>query len=216
MATATFFITALITANLFPSPSDTSSPAYALPVRPFAGVPTLGPVLATLLPAHLSLRRYLSTKRETRLKQVPYLLSGLTFSLGLLMSGMVSPLKVISFLRCLPPFTAFDPSLAMIILGGVLPNGIHYAYLKRSNVCPTTTFPWEKWCVPSTTEIDRRLVLGSTVFGVGWGLCGVCPGPALVSLSETMLGAVSGSGGLLGVLSFLCSMAIGMGLARLV
>lgn len=155
------------------------------------------------------LERYLVTKYPTDarrppgwIKEVPYFVSGLTFALGLQISGMISPLKVISFLQ---PFQAnFDPSLAMVVLGGVIPNTLHYQGLKHQ-----AKLAWEEWRVPSRTDIDWRLIVGSVAFGLGWGLAGVCPGPGLVGLSQSFL-----MGGTDKVAGWLGAMLVGMAVAR--
>ena len=165
----------------------------------------------------LALRRYLVIHPLAPLHSLPYLLAGLTFSLGLLMSGMVSPLKVISFLRLLPPWQHFDPSLAMIVLGGVLPNLIHYQSLKPISPNSGPNYPWESWRIPQRKDIDWKLTIGSAIFGIGWGLCGVCPGPVLVNLSQTFVDLVMGKAHiatLLGVGSFISAMIMGMKVGR--
>ena len=139
-------------------------------------------VIAASIP--MLLRIYLLTHRQASdLRILPYALSGLTFSLGLLISGMVSPLKVISFLRLIPPWTVFDPSLFFIVLGGVVPNAVDWAFTTSK----TPRLPWEAWRVPDRKDIDWKLLLGSAVFGVGWGMAGVCPGPAIVALGEAFV-----------------------------
>lgn len=158
----------------------------------------------------------------TALQLTPYLLTGITFSLGLILSGMVSPLKVIGFLRFPPPMAGFDPSLALVFLGGVVPNAIHWR-----GVVPVPKLPWEKWRVPSRTDIDWRLVLGSLLFGLGWGLAGVCPGPAVVAggqLSWNLLASVGAKGpdavfgvdgaALLGWAAFADLLVLGMAAAK--
>jgi len=135
-------------------------------------------------------------------KELPYFLSGLIFALGLQISGMLSPLKVISFLQPFSP--TFDPSLAMVVIGGVIPNMLHYVDLKKE-----AKLFWEEWRVPARRDIDWRLITGSVLFGLGWGLAGVCPGPALVGLSHGLLnGSAAKVGGWLG------AMVVGMAIGR--
>ena len=138
-------------------------------------------------------------------RELPYLLHGLTFSLGLMISGMVSPLKVLSFLQPFSP--SFDPSLAMIVLAGVVPNGIHYFYKLEEK---KAMYKWESWRVPDRKDIDWRLILGSILFGAGWGLAGVCPGPAVVGFTQ---GLIMGQG-VEKVGMWVGAMAGGMSLAR--
>ncbi|ORY26766.1 hypothetical protein BCR39DRAFT_540138 [Naematelia encephala] len=224
VATATFFTTAVLTANLFPAPITASVPAYTLQVPSATTTARLTLGVATLLLANSARRRYFSTLSNppAMVRLVPFFLEGLTFSLGLLLSGMASPLKVISFLRILPPWAKFDPSLVMVVLTGVLPNALHYARLKSTSSTPDSLKPrysWESWQVPRRSDIDRPLLLGSALFGVGWGLSGVCPGPAIVALGEIMVsGMTTGitvSASLRGWISFVISLVSGMRLARL-
>lgn len=100
---------------------------------------------------------------------------GVLFALGLGLSGMTQPGKVTGFLD----FTGvWDPSLAFVMAGAILIYSIGYRVaLKRGK--PVLA---ECYQIPSPAKCDRRLLLGAALFGVGWGLAGFCPGPALVSL----------------------------------
>lgn len=100
---------------------------------------------------------------------------GLLFGIGLILSGMTDPGKVIGFLDL---FGAWDPSLALV-MGGAIAVGIGAFALARKR---STSFLGDAMRLPQAGQIDRPLVLGSLMFGVGWGLAGFCPGPALVSL----------------------------------
>jgi uncharacterized protein len=100
---------------------------------------------------------------------------GLLFGLGLIVSGMTDPGKVIGFLDL---FGAWDPSLAFVMGGAILLGVFAFAAAKKR----TTTFLGTVLRLPQDRNIDARLIAGSAVFGVGWGLAGFCPGPALVSL----------------------------------
>jgi uncharacterized protein len=103
------------------------------------------------------------------------LIAGLIFGLGLILSGMTNPAKVIGFLDL---GGRWDPSLAFVMAGAILVGAIAFRLAgKRS-----TALLGEPMRLPTATKIDRRLVLGSLAFGVGWGLAGFCPGPALASL----------------------------------
>jgi uncharacterized membrane protein YedE/YeeE len=99
---------------------------------------------------------------------------GLIFGIGLIVSGMTDPGKVIGFLDL---FGAWDPSLALV-MGGAIGVGVFAFALagKRS-----TTFLGSALHLPAARDIDRRLLVGSLLFGAGWGLAGFCPGPAIVS-----------------------------------
>lgn len=103
------------------------------------------------------------------------LLSGLIFGLGLILSGMTNPAKVLGFLDLAGHW---DPSLAFVMGGALLVGSLAFSRaLKRP-----TAFLGDAFRVPGATHIDRRLVLGGLTFGIGWGLAGFCPGPALASL----------------------------------
>lgn len=107
---------------------------------------------------------------------VAALLAGLLFGAGLIVSGMTDPAKVLGFLDLAG---AWDPSLALV-MGGALAVGLPgFALALRR----PASLLGEAMRLPTATRIDRRLVLGSLGFGVGWGLAGYCPGPALASLA---------------------------------
>jgi uncharacterized protein len=102
-------------------------------------------------------------------------LTGLLFGAGLIVSGMCDPGKVLGFLDVAG---AWDPSLALV-MGGAIAVGVGAFALARRR---TTAFLGGAIRLPSATAIDRPLVMGSLLFGAGWGLAGFCPGPALVAL----------------------------------
>jgi uncharacterized membrane protein YedE/YeeE len=104
-------------------------------------------------------------------------LTGLVFGLGLVLSGMTNPAKVIGFLDLAGDW---DPSLAFVMGGAVLVAGIAFRVAKGR----ATALLGDPMRVPGATQIDRRLVLGALVFGIGWGLAGYCPGPALASVVQ--------------------------------
>jgi uncharacterized membrane protein YedE/YeeE len=101
---------------------------------------------------------------------------GLLFGLGLLLSGMTDPGKVLGFLDLLGPW---DPSLALVMGGAIAVGVIAFAFAKTK----TTSFLGGAMRLPTANQIDRRLIAGALMFGAGWGLAGFCPGPALVSLA---------------------------------
>lgn len=125
------------------------------------------------------------------------LLAGLVFGLGLVVSGMSDPAKVHAFLDLAGKW---DPSLAFVMAGAI---GVHAALrpfvMKRAAPMFATRFD-----VPPYTSIDRRLLTGAAIFGVGWGLGGVCPGPAIVNLGSFSIAP----------LAFVGAMALGVVLER--
>lgn len=104
------------------------------------------------------------------------LLSGLLFGVGLLLSGMTDPAKVLGFLDI---FGAWDPSLAFVMVGGIAAARVGVVLVGRRGA----TLSGLPVCLPPKRAIDARLIAGSVLFGAGWGLAGYCPGPAVVSLS---------------------------------
>ncbi|KNZ32147.1 MAG: hypothetical protein AD742_13645 [Methylibium sp. NZG] len=103
------------------------------------------------------------------------LLAGLVFGFGLIVSGMAAPAKVLGFLDLAG---AWDPSLAFVMVGAIGVGVVAFFVAgKRS-----TSLLGEPMRLPTARPIDRRLVVGSVMFGVGWGVAGFCPGPALVAL----------------------------------
>jgi uncharacterized membrane protein YedE/YeeE len=99
--------------------------------------------------------------------------AGLLFGLGLIVSGMADPAKVLGFLDLAG---AWDPSLALVMGGAVAVGLLAYPLAKRRG----NTLLGGPLQLPAKRDIDRRLVGGSLLFGIGWGLAGICPGPALV------------------------------------
>lgn len=103
------------------------------------------------------------------------LLAGLVFGLGLIVSGMANPAKVLGFLDLAG---AWDPSLALVMAGAI---GVgFFAFLIAKN--RTRSFIGAEMKLPGAGKIDPRLISGSVLFGMGWGVAGFCPGPALVAL----------------------------------
>ncbi len=102
---------------------------------------------------------------------------GLVFGLGLMFSGMTDPGKVIGFLDL---FGSWDPSLALVMGGAIMVGFFAFAVAKKR----TTTFLGGVLRFPTSFDIDKKLIIGSLIFGTGWGLAGFCPGPALVSMAD--------------------------------
>lgn len=111
------------------------------------------------------------------------LLAGLVFGLGLILSGMASPAKVLGFLDL---GGAWDPSLALVMVGAIAVGLVAFGVARRRD----TALLGAPLRLPTANAIDRRLLVGSLTFGVGWGLAGFCPGPALVALGMGELKAV--------------------------
>jgi len=126
------------------------------------------------------------------------LLAGLVFGLGLILSGMANPAKVLGFLDLAG---SWDPSLALVMVGAIAVGLVAFALARRR----TATLLGAPLRLPTANVIDRRLVGGSLLFGVGWGLAGFCPGPALVALGMGELKAVV----------FVAAMLAGMGVFEL-
>ena len=121
------------------------------------------------------------------------LVSGLVFGIGLILAGMTEPLKVKGFLDLAG---AWDPSLALVMGGAIALGAVAFARARRRD---------RSWTgaaieIPANKTIDRRLVTGGVLFGIGWGIGGFCPGPALVAL-----GSGVGSAGI-----FVAAMLLGM------
>lgn len=134
----------------------------------------------------------------TRRTTLTALASGILFGVGLGISGMVKPEKLIGFLDIAGDW---DPSLAFVMLGAIAVHALLVPFiLRRPAPILAKTFS-----LPTRRDIDARLVIGSAIFGVGWALGGLCPGPALVTL---------GSGSWVAVV-FVAAIATGMLAARL-
>lgn len=121
-------------------------------------------------------------------------LAGLIFGFGLSLSGMIDPARVVGFLDLASG--QWDPSL-IFVLGGAVAVAIPGVLLQRRLSRPVLD---DRFHLPQNASIDRRLVVGSAIFGAGWGLAGFCPGPAVAGLSM----------GLVSIMLFVVAMAAGM------
>jgi len=121
------------------------------------------------------------------------LLVGAVFGIGLAISGMTLPTKVIGFLDV---FGDWDPALAFVMGGAVLVYGAAFFTIRHR----TRAVFADAFQLPSTKDIDAKLLGGAALFGIGWGLAGFCPGPALTSIAT----------GLTGVFVFVLAMLTGM------
>lgn len=122
------------------------------------------------------------------------LVSGLIFGLGLLISGLANPSKVLAFLDLAG---AWDPSLALVMVAAIAVAIVPFSLARRR---PCTFVTGQPMNLPKQRQIDRPLIVGALIFGAGWGVAGFCPGPAIV---------LAASGAPLAVL-FLVAMLVGM------
>lgn len=107
---------------------------------------------------------------------------GFLFAVGLALSGMTQPQKVIGFLN---PWD-WDPSLLFVMIGAIAVHLVSYPLIRRRASPLLDT----KWHVPTRKDITSRLIIGSALFGIGWGLAGYCPGPAFTSLATADIRSV--------------------------
>ena len=126
------------------------------------------------------------------------LLAGLVFGVGLLVSGMANPAKVLGFLDLAGQW---DPSLAFVMGGAVAVGSIAFLLARRR----TLSLIGLEMRLPTDRHVDRRLIVGGTIFGIGWGIAGFCPGPALVALGMGEAKAIA----------FVVAMLLGMALFEL-
>ena len=107
------------------------------------------------------------------MKKILYFISGSIFGVGLIVSGMSNPQKVLSFLDI---FGNWDPSLMFVMVGAISITAIYFILIKNKS---------------TKLHTDKKLIVGSSIFGIGWGLVGICPGPAIVVLgSATIKGII--------------------------
>jgi uncharacterized membrane protein YedE/YeeE len=116
-------------------------------------------------------------------KLLPPLVSGTLFGAGLTISGMTDPARVRGFLDL---FGAWDPTLVFVMGGAVLVMAVAWRIRNRM-VAPIFA---ERFSLPDRTDLDARLITGSILFGIGWGIAGLCPGPAVASLALSPLSAL--------------------------
>jgi uncharacterized protein len=124
------------------------------------------------------------------------LVCGYVFGWGLFVSGMIRPEKVLGFLDVFAiPSGNWDPSLAVVMAAALAVTGVGYALARRRKPVFDSENHW-----PTQTAIDRPLIAGAALFGIGWGLVGLCPGPAIENLASLSPG----------VIVFVVAMAAGM------
>ncbi len=132
------------------------------------------------------------------IRQLPiFILSGLLFGAGLAVSGMADPQRVRGFLDI---FGAWDPTLIFVMGGAVMVMMLAWP-LQRRMLHPLLT---NKFQLPSRKDVDRPLIIGAIIFGIGWAIAGLCPGPALIGLVLEPLSA----------LIFVVAMTFGMAIYR--
>jgi uncharacterized protein len=148
--------------------------------------------------------------KNTLLAPLFALAAGLLFGLGLVISGMIQPAKVVGFLNIgglakgviwTAKAGYWDPSLAFVMGGALLVTGVAFALTPRAG-----NKPWaaEMFALPTRQDIDKKLITGGVLFGIGWALAGYCPGPALTSVFTGGLDAVA----------FVVAMLVGMVAAK--
>ncbi|TXE42433.1 hypothetical protein FOT61_06085 [Serratia marcescens] len=116
------------------------------------------------------------------LKTLLALLSGVIFGLGLIIAGMANPAKVLAFLDVTG---MWDPSLALVMAGAIAVAAPAFRWARRRE----RSLLGEPLQIPAAGRVDRRLLAGSALFGIGWGIAGICPGPAWV-LAGVAIGRV--------------------------
>ncbi|MBU2712681.1 YeeE/YedE family protein [Zooshikella harenae] len=128
------------------------------------------------------------------MNKIVALCCGILFGIGLSVAQMVNPQKVLNFLDISGDW---DPSLALVMVGALFVYALGYLLWVKPNNKPLLE---EHFFLPTKKTIDKSLVVGSIIFGIGWGLSGICPGPALANLS----------GGDLKIVAFIGAMLVGM------
>ncbi|KAG2078150.1 DUF395-domain-containing protein [Suillus decipiens] len=207
VATATFFSSAVVT-NFF-THDTLGTPGSLDWTLSNQGRQFLGTILSlgTLWFVYTCSALKNGTGNSPKLSVLRYLanfLTSLAFAFSLHLANMVDPHKVLAFLA-LPLSSAFDPTLGFVA-GSALP----LATLLYRYACVEQPKLGGKWNIPTSTKIDWRLILGSVIFGIGWGIAGICPGPALVNFGHSLYAGIGfaeyaawlffmGFGGLLGL-----------------
>ncbi|KKK13307.1 hypothetical protein P175DRAFT_0449173 [Aspergillus ochraceoroseus IBT 24754] len=192
IATTIFFTTALLTANFVSGaqnipPCPGGIPCYT-PVYPSSSELAfmIGVTALTFFTNIFLIPRGLDRSKESR--TIFSYLAGLQFGVGLFFSGMADPAKVLQFFAFLTDASRFDPSLGLVVLFGIGPSLATYLSAKPGQSTaaqdgePAKPTLADTWRLPTATvaDIDWRFLVGAVVFGLVWGLRGVCPGPAIL------------------------------------
>lgn len=190
VATLTFCTTAVLTSHMFDNaPSCGITPCHRLKHPSSAEVLGLLLLTAATYAVNKFSQKYLTVGKPSQI--FVSLFGGFNLGVGLLISGLASPSKILGFLALFPP--KFDPSLLMVFAFGVLPNMVEI--LLRGYKLGASAV--EKFDLPTRKDITASLVCGSAVFGIGWGLSGICPGPGIVAASLGTLTGISWVSGFL-------------------
>ncbi|GLB34853.1 putative sulphur transport [Lyophyllum shimeji] len=206
VATVTFFITGVLTVRALPSDlPPTRSMDWTFGANGQALL-AMQAVVAVLLYSWVARNQQPPSKEdslpETQSKSrlLAFFASAFEFALALRLSNLSEPTRVLSFLS-LPWHPAFDPSLAFLAVGALLMSIVLYQGFRGSE----KPLLGGRWSVPKGGPIDAKLIAGAAIFGIGWGLAGVCPGPALVNLGR----ALSGGSGILPSATWVAAAAAG-------
>ena len=118
------------------------------------------------------------------MKNIVSLFCGIIFGIGLVISEMINPAKVLGFLNI---FDEWDPSLAFVMVGALIISTPFFHLFKKKD----KPFFAKNFLISNATEIDKKLIIGSILFGAGWGLVGLCPGPAISSLALLNISSIA-------------------------
>ena len=132
------------------------------------------------------------------MNKIVSLFCGIIFGIGLVISEMINPAKVLGFLN---PFGEWDPSLAFVMIGAlVVSTPLFHLFKNKEKPIFSSSFS-----ISNKKEVDKKLIIGSILFGAGWGLVGLCPGPAIASIALLNMSSVT----------FVIAMFVGFYIAKL-
>jgi uncharacterized membrane protein YedE/YeeE len=191
VATMTFCGVAFAIVKLFGTAARTSSMFEG---APFMTLPTLSYtlflicILAIIWGIYALLiasQSRLSKRPQHNLELFSVFFNAFVFALGLGISGMTLPGKVLGFFDIGGPH--WDPSLVCVALFAILPDMLLFQFYLLKLTDKQDPIFSEKWRLPTARDIDARLIIGSVLFGLGWGIAGICPGPAIVNITDMRL-----------------------------